>query len=142
MSRSERYHIDVRIDKQTWEQLNKAAISQGKTKSQVARSMLNKGLKMDGYKNDDDRLYQMILDAVHEVLDPQVKRFAAIMAKDTHVSATSFFMQVAFAKACFNEDDGDSIDEAVHTARRLAIEYLKLKDSDLERFFQTNVSKI
>lgn len=136
------YHIDIRLDKETSDQLERVSIAQKRNKSQIVRSFIDKGLKSDGYKNDDDRLYQMILAAVHEVLDPQVKRFAAILAKDTHISATSFFMNVAFAKGCFDPEDAQAVEDAVHTSRRLAIEYLKLKDSDLERFFQNNVSKM
>lgn len=134
--------IGFKLDPETDEQLKKIAVQQHKSKSSIIRDFIDKGLKTDGYKNDDDRLYQMILDAVHEVLDPQVKRFAAILAKDTHISASSFFMQVLFAKSCFDEDSEEAIEEAVHTARRLGIEYLKLKDSDLERFFQNNVSRM
>ena len=134
--------MTLRLDRQTDEKLDKIAIQQNKTKSSVIRDFIDKGLKTDGYKNDDDRLYQMIVAAVHEVMDPQVKRMAAIMAKDTYISAASFFMQIAFVKACFVEDVTEIIEELVHNSRRMSIEYTKLKDSDYERFFKNNVSRI
>lgn len=52
--------------------------SQKKTKSEVIRILLDKGMKSEGYKVDDDRLYEMVKTAVFEISKPQVERLASI----------------------------------------------------------------
>lgn len=134
--------LTVRLDILTDSKLEKAAIGEQKTKSAIIRRYIEQGLKSDGYKLDDERFYQMVKQAVHEEIKPQIERLAAISAKATHISAAAFFMEIYQCRLSLDAADRFEVDGMAERARKLGIEYLKLKDSDIDGFIAGSAKKM
>ncbi|MEG2571156.1 MAG: hypothetical protein RSA70_06950 [Clostridia bacterium] len=99
-------------------------------------------MKTEGYKVEDDRLYSMVKAAVLEVSKPQVERLAAISAKATQISAAAYFLLVCALRMLLPEEAGSDIDELASRARKLGIEYLKLRDKDIDTFIRSGIERM
>ena len=106
-----------------------------RSKSEVLRELVQRGLVAGGYVSGQQELGQLVQDAVNEAVKPQIERLASISAKAAQISAANFFMQVYTDKARLPDYEQDEIDEVAAKARRLGIEYLRLsKGKDLDEF--------
>ncbi|MEA4896103.1 MAG: hypothetical protein VB064_12720 [Oscillospiraceae bacterium] len=126
----------------TNELLERYAATQKKTKSEAIRTLLDKGMKTEGYKVEDDRLFEMVKAAVSEISKPQVERLAAISAKATQISSASYFLLVSMMRMLLPEGERDELDELAAKARKLGIEYLKLRDKDIDVFIRNGIERI
>jgi len=135
-------YIPFRLDSETNELLEKYAATQKKTKSEAIRTLLDKGMKTEGYKVEDDRLYNMVKAVVLEVSKPQVERLAAISAKATQISAAAYFLLVCALRMLLPEEVSSDIDELASRARKLGIEYLKLRDKGIDTFIRSGIERM
>lgn len=134
-------YVPFRLDPETNDLLERYAAAQKKTKSEAIRILLDKGMKTEGYKVEDDRLYDMVKAAVFEVSKPQVERLAAISAKATQISAAAYFLLVCAMRMMLQEEASGEIDELASKARKLGIEYLKLRDKDIDTFIRSGIER-
>ena len=134
--------LHIRLEPKTCAQLEALAAAEHKSKSTVVREMIDKQLVSEGYKKDEDQLYQMILGAVREVTKPQIERLAAISAKATQIDAAAFFLLVYSSGMQLPPSERHMIDEAAARARKLGIEYLKLKDDDIDGFIRRGAERV
>lgn len=132
----------VRCSRELDETLAQLAAQRHITKSEVLRELVDKGLTATGAKVEDSELYEMIRQAVRETMQPQVERLAAISAKAAHISGAAFFMAVYAASHGRSPAEQREIEEAAGTARMLGIQYLKLKDRDIDAFLQNGAKQI
>jgi len=132
----------IRCSKELDETLGRLAAQQHITKSEVLRNLVDKGLTATGAKVEDGEFYQLIQQAVKEAVQPQIERLAAISAKATHISGAAFFMSIFAATQGRAPAEQRQIEEAAGTARELGIQYLKLKDRDIDTFLKEGAKRI
>ncbi len=132
----------IRCSKELDETLGRLAAQQHITKSEVLRNLVDKGLTATGAKVEDGEFYQFIQQAVKEAVQPQIERLAAISAKATHISGAAFFMSIFAATQGRAPAEQRQIEEAAGTARELGIQYLKLKDRDIDAFLKEGSKRI
>lgn len=132
----------VRCSRELDETLGRLAAQQHTSKSEVLRDLVDRGLVSIGAKADEDYLYGLVQRAVKEIMQPQVERLAAISAKATHISSASFFMAVYLATRDCSPAEQRQVEEIAASARSLGIQYLKLKDRDIDAFIQNGVKTI
>lgn len=132
----------VRCSRELDETLAQLAAQRHITKSEILRELVDKGLTATGAKVEDSELYEMIRQAVRETMQPQIERLAAISAKAAHISGAAFFMVVYAASHGRSPAEQREIEEAAGTARMLGIQYLKLKDRDIDAFLQNGAKQI
>ncbi|MEA4895895.1 MAG: hypothetical protein VB064_11640 [Oscillospiraceae bacterium] len=130
------------FDEGTDDTLRRIAASEHTTVSGIIRKLVEKGMKNEGYKAEDDRLYEMVKAAVYEISKPQVERLAAISAKATQISSAAYFLLVCMMHMLLPEADRDEVDELAGKARKLGIEYLKLRDKDIDTFIRNGIERI
>lgn len=128
-------YIPFRCSPDTDELLTRIAEGEGRTKSEVLRELVQRGLVAGGYATGQQELGQLVQNAVTTVMKPQVERLAAISAKAAQISAAAFFMEVYTNKQLVPEEIQSDIDFVADKARRLGVEYLKLsKSQDMDSF--------
>ncbi len=132
----------VWFDESTDDQLRRIAAGEHTTVSDVIRKLVDKGMKTEGYKVEDDRLYEMVKAAVSEISKPQVERLASISAKATQISSAAYFLLVCVMRMQFPESERDEVDELAAKARKLGIEYLKLRDKDIDAFIRNGIERL
>lgn len=136
-------YIPYRCSASTYDAISKIAVEQKKPKSQVVRDLVNAGLVATGYKQDEEHLEKLVSAAVKSALKPSVERLAAISAKAAQISGAAYFMNIYTAQLMLDEDDREAVREISAEARKLGIEYLKLKDEDtVDDFVQRGTGKM
>lgn len=135
-------YIPFRCSKEMKQKIGALAAEQRLTKSEVLRDIVEKGLAVTGSNLDDDYLYGLIKRAVEEVTRPSVDRLAAISAKATQISSAAFFMSIYAATRDGSEAEQAEVREAAESARSLGIQYLKLRDRDIDDFIKEGVKQI
>ncbi len=106
------------------------------------RDLVDKGLIASSQKADDDYLEGIVRRTVQESLKPHVERLAAISAKATQISGAAFFMGMYAALLRRSPAEQQEIQDAAGQARELGIQYLKLKDRDIDAFIQEGVKSM
>lgn len=128
-------YIPFRCSEDLDEIITRIAKGEGRSKSEVLRDLVQRGLVAGGYVTGQQELGKLVQDAVTAVLRPQVERLATISAKATQISAAAFFMQIYTDKLLVEPDMQSEIDAIAAKARRLGIEYLRLaKGKDIDQF--------
>lgn len=135
-------YMPLRCNHDAYDAITKIAHTQKIAQAEALRRVVDAGLVALGYKQDEDALRDMIQTAVQETMKPQVERLAAISAKATQLSGAAFFMEVYMGRLLLPEGSQSLIDEAAGRARQLGIEYLKLKDRDIDAFIRTGTEKM
>lgn len=135
-------YIPFRCSGKTGRMIEQLATQQCRPKSEVLRDLVDRGLVSIGAKTDEDYLYGLVQRAVKETVQPQIERLAAISAKATHVAAASFFMGVYAATRDATPAEQHEVKEAAGSARELGIQYLKMKDRDIDTFIRNGVKAI
>ena len=132
----------IRCSKELDETLGRLAAQQHITKSEVLRNLVDKGLTATSAKVEDGEFYQLIQQAVKEAVQPQIERLAAISAKATHISGAAFFMSIFAATRDATPAEQREVEEAAGAARDLGIQYLKLKDQDIDAFLKAGAKRM
>ncbi len=135
-------YIPFRCSGETSRMISQLAAQRHIPKSEVLRNLVDRGLVSIGAKTDDDYLYELVQRAVKETMQPQIERLAAISAKAAHISSAAFFMGVYSATRDRSPAEQRQIEEVASSARSLGIQYLKLKDRDIDAFIQNGVKTI
>ena len=135
-------YIPFRCSQETSILISQIAKEQHRPKSEVLRNLVEKGLTETGAKMEDSEIYALVQRAVKETLQPQIERLAAISAKATHISGAAFFMSIFAATQGRAPAEQRQIEEAAGTARELGIQYLKLKDRDIDAFLKEGAKRI
>lgn len=135
-------YIPFRCSQSTYEAIEKISVAQRKARVQVVRELVEAGLVATGYKQDEEYQTMLIQDAVKASLQPSVERLAAISAKATQISSAAFFMNIFTSRLMLPTGEQDLIDQAAAEARKLGIEYLKLKDHDVDAFIADGAKKM
>lgn len=134
-------YIPFRCSEEMAAAIGRIADSEGKTRSEVIRSLCEKGLVAGGYTSGVQEINATVKEALVEVLQPSVERLAAISAKAAHIAAAAFFLEVATNRLFTSEPE--QIDAIAAKAQRMGIEYLKLKkDQDLDDWLQQAIGRI
>lgn len=135
-------YIPFRCPQTTYDTILKIAQEQHKSQVQVLRELVEQGLVAAGYKQDEEHLQKLIQSAVKAVLQPQVERLASISAKAAQISGAAFFMSIYTGQLMLPPAEQRLVEEAAGQARKLGIEYLKLKDRDVDEFMKGGVKKV
>ena len=140
--RHQAVYIPFRCSKETERAIEKLAQTRGQPRSEVLRDLVDSGLVAAGAKMDDDYLYELMKKAVLATMKPQVERLATISAKAAQISGAAFFMNVFTATRNCPLTEQQEIEEAAGSARGLGIQYLKLKDHDIDAFIREGVKQV
>lgn len=135
-------HIPFRCSAETAETVSRIAAERRLPKSEVLRQLVEKGLVAEGYKQDEDSMRTAMQAALKEILTPQVERLATISAKSTQLSGAAFFLLTFIGRLYLPEDEKGMIDEVAADARKLGIEYLKLKNRDIDAFIEGGIKRM
>lgn len=135
-------YIPFRCSHETAEMIEALANQQHRPQSEILRELVHKGLIASGAAVEEDYLYEVVKKAVEEVTRPSVERLAAISAKATQISSAAFFMGIYAATRSCDEAEQQRIQEAAESARALGIQYLKLKDRDIDAFIRNGAKQI
>lgn len=136
-------YIPYRCSQDTYETIQKIAEGSGKPMVEVLRQLVDTGLVTTGYKQGEEYLTKQVRETVAAALKPQVERLASISAKAAQISGAAFFMSCYTGQLMLPDRERELVRGVAAEARRLGIDFLKLKEGqDMDAFIQGGVGKV
>ena len=123
----------VRFKAKSIEEMEKLAAIRGVYVSDIVREYVEKGLAVDGYKNDIDFITEIIHRELKEVLEPQVNRIVKLLMKIGKASAGTMYSNLKLIQL-ITDDDEQAYFEMVNKSLRLGVEYMKKKDVEVDQY--------
>lgn len=123
----------IRFKAKSIEDMKKLAAVRGISVSDIVREFVEKGLAVDGYKNDIDFITEIIHKELKEVLEPQINRIVKMLMKIGKVSAGTMYSNLSLIQMISDEDQ-EVFYEMINRSLRLGVEYMKKKDVEIDQY--------
>ena len=118
--------FSVSVDEKTSNEIQNIVNKTGKSKAEVTRELINKGLAANWLDENVDFISQIIRRQLEVVIKPHIERLAKLSSKCGHIAATAAFLNVqAFQDLVMDEKRKVPI-EMYEKARKKAVEYMKM----------------
>lgn len=124
--------ISLHITEETYAALETLAAKRHMSKSEIIRGHIEKGLSIDGHKEDIDFISQQIEQAVERQLTPRMERLISLMVKGVIASAGGYFLTVRVLESMVPVQYQQDYQESLHEARQKGIDYCKLNAREME----------
>ncbi|MFI3238749.1 MAG: hypothetical protein R3Y47_12125 [Lachnospiraceae bacterium] len=135
--------LTVRIKPDTYEQIKKLAVSNNLNVSEQVRAFIEKGLNIDGHKQDTDFITGIIrqelmaiynLDDIKGVVEHQIERVVKMQMKTGKVSSSAFFLLLHTTLCMWENVSRDEANELLERIIRSGVDYMQLKDFKINDF--------
>lgn len=127
------------------ETLDKLAVKQHTTTAGLVRGYVEKGLCVDGYKEDIDFIAQIIrqeitavyhVDEIRKIVNHDADRLAKMLMKVGKVSGAMFFLLLKVLMSLAAEGSEDDFDRMLTEAVKLGVDYMQKKDFQINSFLE------
>lgn len=126
--------ISVRLPKETKTAIEEKARERHMNSSDLIREYITKGLDVDGYKHDLDFVVENIRLAVDGAMKPQIERLVKILMKIGKINGAGYFTQLANLISSDDKTSLNTLEETIQICNRMAIDYMNLRDVNVEKF--------
>ena len=135
----------INFSTETLETLDKLAAKRQTTASELVRGYVEKGLSLDGNREDIDFIASIIrqeLMAVYHVedmkgiCDHNTNRLAKMLMKIGKINGAIFFLLIKVLINLTNEGSEDDFEHMLSEAVKLGVDYMQKKDFQINSFLQ------
>lgn len=135
----------INFSTDTLETLDKLAAKKQTTTSELVRGYVEKGLSLEGNREDIDFIASIIrqeLMAVYHVedikgiCDHNTDRLAKMLMKIGKINGAIFFLLIKVLINLANEGSEDDFDQMLSAAVKLGVDYMQKKDFQINSFLQ------
>lgn len=120
----------------TLEQLDKLATKQRKTTSDLVRDYVEKGLAIDGHKDNIDLIATIIRQEVKSQLDVQIDRLAKMNMKIGKISAGLYYLILKLLLKQYGSTHSQSLKELATETRKMGVKYMQMKDFQINDYLE------
>ncbi|GHV18076.1 hypothetical protein FACS18949_18130 [Clostridia bacterium] len=117
--------------KETLDKLEQLAASKHITVSELVRTFVDKGMEVDGYRQDAEFLTKLIHDELESQLAPAVNRIVKMQMKTGKISSGLFFAVVRLLLDNMDGAQDYSIEEFFKKYMQMGVDYMQTKDTDV-----------
>lgn len=137
----------VYISQSTMDQIDKVAHKEGVKSSEIMRSYIEKGLSIDGYKQDVDFVTGIIrqemmsiynIEDIKAAVRDQNERVIKMMMKTGKLSSAEFFLMLKVIYYIWDVKGIDNRGEVIDSSIKLGIDYMQMKDFKINDFLKDN----
>lgn len=101
----------------------------------VVRAFIQKGMSVEAYTAEIDFITSIIRQEIGIAINGLSNRLAGLASKDLIMSAAAYYSTIAILTDLIDTNRYTTFREIEKKARRLAVEYTKMKLSDAEKLF-------
>ncbi len=130
MSKSNFYKTTLRLDKETYDKLNKIAQSRNESLASVIRETIEKGLALDWVDENTNLIAQIVRQQMEIVIKPHIERLAALSSKTGHMASTATFLNVQAFMDLVPLERKKDVRILYEKARKKAVEYMRTRTED------------
>jgi len=118
--------ITVKVTPSTYQSLQKLAAKNTQNMSDVVRKFIDKGLTVQGYKDDIDLITGLIRQTVHAEMGMTANRLEKMMFKMGIISASNYFLAVRMLSDVISPSMQEDFKDINTRARELGLEYMNM----------------
>lgn len=126
------YKSTLRLDKKTFDELNRIAQSRDESLADVIRTIIRKGLAMEFIDESEDVICTIVRKQIDIAIKPHIERLAKLASKSGHMSATAAFLNVQTLMDLVPKENRKSVKAMYDSARKKAVEYMRTRTQDFE----------
>jgi hypothetical protein len=132
--RTQKRSITFSVD--TLEQLDKLATRQRTTTSELVRGYVEKGLAIDGHKENIDIIATIIRQEIKSQLDVQVDRLAKMNMKVGKISAGLYYLVMKLLLKQYGSTRSQGLKELATETRKMGVKYMQMKDYQINDYLE------
>lgn len=118
------------------EQLDKLAVRQKTTTSELVRVYVEKGLAIDGHKEDVDLIATIVRQEIKAQLDTQIDRLAKMLMKTGKISAGLYYLVLKLLLKQFGSTRSQSLRELATETRKMGVKYMQMRDYEINDYLE------
>lgn len=135
----------INFSTETLESLDKLATKKHTTASELVRGYVDKGLSIEGNREDIDFIAQIIrqeltavyhVDEIKAIVDHDADRLAKMLMKVGKINGAMFFLLIKVLMNLANEGSEDDFDQMLSEAVKLGVDYMQKKDFQINSFLE------
>ena len=126
------FHLPVSIA----DKVEKLAVKRNQNMSEVIRKFIDKGLDIEGYRNDIDLITSIIRQEVKAETSIQANRLSKMMYKMGVISASNYFLAVRMLSDVINPSMQEDFKDIHSNARKLGEEFMEMNYPDFRSFME------
>lgn len=135
----------INFTTETLETLDKLAAKNHTTTSELVRGYVEKGLSIEGSREDIDFIARIIrqeitavyhVDEIKAIADHDTDRLAKMLMKIGKINGAIFFLLIKVLMNLANEGSEDDFDQMLSEAVKLGVDYMQKKDFQINSFLQ------
>ncbi len=135
----------INFSPETLKTLDTLAAKNDTTTSELVRQFVEKGLSVEGYRQDIDFIASIIrqelmaiyhIEDIKAVVEQQTNRIAKMHMKSGKIDAAAFFLLVKVLMNVAHEGTEDQFDQMLNEAVTLGVDYMQKKDFQINSFLQ------
>ncbi|MNM65181.1 hypothetical protein D3C81_766090 [compost metagenome] len=127
--------ITVKLPNKQYEALKKYAASKHLSMADIVRAFIQKGMSIESYTQEIDFITAIIRQEINIAIGGLSNRLAGLASKDLIMSAAAYYSTIAIIADLIDTNRYTTFREIEKKARRLAVEYTKMKLTDAEQLF-------
>jgi len=128
--------ITIKVTPDVYKSLQKLSTKNNQNMAAVVREFINKGLDVQGYKDDVDFIAGLVRQEVKVEIRKQADRLAAMLFKIGTISAGGYFLGVRMLSDMISPSMQEDYKDINANARRLGIDYMKQTVSGVVEFLE------
>lgn len=122
--------------------LEKMAVKQNRTKAELLREYIERGMDVDGLVGQEQLLRKIIRQELDNKLEGYLKRIVSICVKGSITSAAAYFLSASALSSFVRPELQTDFNRAVTEAKKLGVSYVGLNDDTVEEFLATGLRKM
>ncbi|WFR59147.1 hypothetical protein QA584_08685 [Anaerocolumna sp. AGMB13025] len=135
----------INFSPETLKTLDTLAAKNDTTTSELVRQFVEKGLSVEGYRQDIDFIASIIrqelmaiyhIEDIKAVVEQQTNRIAKMHMKSGKIDAAAFFLLIKVLINIAHEGTEDQFDQMLNEAVTLGVDYMQKKDFQINSFLQ------
>ena len=135
----------INFSPETLKTLDTLAAKNNTTTSELVRQFVEKGLSVEGYRQDIDFIASIIrqelmaiyhIEDIKAVVEQQTNRIAKMHMKSGKIDAAAFFLLIKVLINVAHEGTEDQFDQMLNEAITLGVDYMQKKDFQINSFLQ------
>jgi len=132
--------MTIKVSPDTYKAIQKLAAKGHENMSVVVREFIDKGLNVQGYKDDIDFITRIIRQEVRAEIGAQSNRLRQIMFKIGAISSSNYFLAVRMLADVINPSMREDFKDINTNARKLGEEFMEMKYSEFRSVMESEES--
>ena len=122
--------ITVKVKESAYQNLVKYAAKSGRPLAEIVRGFIDKGMNIEGYREEIDFIRKNIREEINAILKPQTERLIKLFLKGGIAGTAGYFLNAAALSEFVVPERQREFEEVLTRAKKLGVQYFKMPSDE------------